>query len=461
MKKYDLKPSRENLLKTYKNDSIGRNADVFRFISILDAVEDAYSIALEGNWGSGKTFFVKQTKMVMDAYNEHIHFYEGDDREIIKSVHVDNLSIDLSKIQPQVCVYYDAWENDNDDDPILSLMYTILNSIDEDFSFREHSLLKIAAGLMEAFTGRDWEQIVDALKGKEPFDELKQSKNMEIRVNDFLQSLLPEHGNRLVVFIDELDRCKPSYAVRLLERIKHYFSNDQITFVFSVNVNELQHTIRKYYGNDFNASRYLDRFFDLRVTLPSPDMERFYQSITFHNTSYYDRVCMAVISKYHFELREIARYLQLTKIAAYELTHDERHRFSFADGKAFQFAIFYIAPIMMGLKVSSMKRYEDFIDGRDYTPLLEFADVLEWEYRNGLLARNETFDQEESSKKKVELKEKLRAVYMAIFGTVYTEGVYSKKVGAFEFNVNTKDRLLRIVGLTSPYTEVGKLQQNE
>ena len=64
MKKYDLEPSRENLLRTYKEDSIGRNADLIHFIAILDAIEDGCSIALDGNWGSGKTFFVKQAKMV-------------------------------------------------------------------------------------------------------------------------------------------------------------------------------------------------------------------------------------------------------------------------------------------------------------------------------------------------------------------------------------------------------------
>lgn len=287
--------------------------------------------------------------MVMDAYNEYIKSCTEDDRNIIKSVQTDKSVIDLSEMQPQVCVYYDAWENDNDDDPILSLVYTILNGADEDFSFREHSFLEIAAGLMQTFTGRDWKQIVDGLKGKDPLEGLKQSKHIELLVAEFLQSLLPEHGNRLVVFIDELDRCKPSYAVRLLERIKHYFSNDQITFVFSVNTNELQHTIRKYYGNDFNASRYLDRFFDLRIALPLPNMERFYRSISFDDTSYtYDIVCSAVIKTYHFELREVARYLRLARIAAYEPTHNGKYDFFLRTKRALRFSLLISCPSCWG-----------------------------------------------------------------------------------------------------------------
>ena len=308
---------------------------------------------------------------------------------------------------------------------------------------------------MQTFTGRDWKQIVDGLKGKDSLEGLKQSKHIETLVAEFLQSLLPEHGNRLIVFIDELDRCKPSYAVRLLERIKHYFSNDQITFVFSVNTNELQHTIRKYYGNDFNASRYLDRFFDLRVALSLPDMERFYRSISFDDTSYtYDMVCSAVIKTYHFELREVARYLRLARIAAYEPTHSEKYQFIFPDERAFQFALYYIVPIMLGVKVSDVERYKDFIEGRDYTPLLELAEVLGMRYFEKLLARDETFNEEEGSKTVVKLETKLQDVYEAIFGTSYTESVYSKTVGELSFNDRTKAGLLRIVGLTSRYNKI-------
>lgn len=86
--------------------------------------------------------------------------------------------------------------------------------------------------------------MVEALRGDSPIEAIKTQKDIKKQVDDFLESLLPEKGNRLVVFIDELDRCKPSYAVRLLERIKHYFDHDRVTFVFSVNTKELHHTIK-------------------------------------------------------------------------------------------------------------------------------------------------------------------------------------------------------------------------
>lgn len=62
MKSIELQPNKENLLRTFELDAIERNVDIYRFINLLNAIEDNCSVALDGAWGSGKTFFVKQTK---------------------------------------------------------------------------------------------------------------------------------------------------------------------------------------------------------------------------------------------------------------------------------------------------------------------------------------------------------------------------------------------------------------
>lgn len=72
MRNYELKPTYNNLFSTYIEDSILRNKDLFYFIKILDTMNDSCSIALNGAWGSGKTFFVKQAKMILDAHNDSI-----------------------------------------------------------------------------------------------------------------------------------------------------------------------------------------------------------------------------------------------------------------------------------------------------------------------------------------------------------------------------------------------------
>ncbi len=459
MKAYDLQPTYENLLNTFTNDTIGRNSDVFHFIDILDNAEDNCSIALEGKWGSGKTFFVKQAKMVLDAHNDFLSNTCEEDRKKIKNLRASFYRNSAPELQPEVCVYYDAWENDNDDDPILSLVYTILHSTESDFSFKDTSCLKVAAGILEVFSGREWTQLIEGLKGENALDKLKQDKAVEEKVHEFLESLLPEKGNRLVIFIDELDRCKPSYAVKLLERIKHYFVDDKITFVFSVNVDELQYTIRNYYGEGFNGSRYLDRFFDLRISLPAPNMQKYYQSLGFFDRDYYyDMVCDAVIKTYHFELREIARYLRLTKIAAYEPTHSSSYHFSFADGKAVQFCLYYVVPIMIGLKVLNASKYTEFVEGRDYTPLLDVSKTVYARIFDRLLDGNETYSkrEEQQGKKLVTIESKLKLVYSALFENDYTLDRRDIAIGDLEFSAETKESLLRTASLLSGYASIDK-----
>lgn len=452
MKTYDLKPTYENLLEAYRNDSIGRNADVFHFTSILDSIEGACSIAIDGNWGSGKTFFVKQVKMVMDAHNSFIST-DNDERSEIVSIRKKHYRQKEFDLQPQICVYYDAWENDNDSDPIMSLIFSILNSVDSDFSFINRDCLKIGASIMEVFTGRAWMQVISEPRGDSPLDSIKGQKGTKELVDAFLESLLPEKGNRLVIIIDELDRCKPSYAVRLLERIKHYFDHDRITFVFSVNTNELHHTVKKYYGDGFDGSRYLDRFFDLRVTLPPPNLKNFYFNLGFNNTHYiYDVVCDSVIKAHHFELREIARFLRLAKVAAHDATHGNS-QFLFPEEKAIQFCLVYIVPIMIGLKLRSAQRYDDFIQGIDHTPLIEILNHVKlYGIFNELLSSGESYADGNNQTVHVTVADKLKKVYDAIFVQNYEGTVYETMIGALKFTTDTKDILMRTAGLFSKYT---------
>lgn len=231
--------------------------------------------------------------------------------------------------------------------------------------------LQIAGAIAEFFTGKKVNALVELAKTDDPFAALKKQKDIHVLISEFLKSILPEQGNRLIIFIDELDRCKPSYAVQLLERIKHYFSDESVTFVFSVNLDELQHTIKKYYGNGFDACRYLDRFFDLRVTLPPANTTRYYQKIGLNNDrSYvYEKVCKAVIETNKFELREIAKYYRLAKAAAYQATHGREGHFGFSDGRALQFCLLIFVPIMLGTKISNFERYDNFINGKDGTSI--------------------------------------------------------------------------------------------
>ena len=87
MKNYSLEPTEENAWKLLQKNPIRRNEYVFQFVRLLTHMEDGcYSVALNGDWGSGKTFFVKQVKLILDAFNSQSHVGD-DEREKIRTLY--------------------------------------------------------------------------------------------------------------------------------------------------------------------------------------------------------------------------------------------------------------------------------------------------------------------------------------------------------------------------------------
>jgi hypothetical protein len=77
----------------------------------------------------------------------------------------------------------------------------------------------------------------------------------------------PEH-RKLVIVVDELDRCRPDYALSLLEIIKHFFDVPHVHFVLGVNMSELENSVKARYGAGINAGLYLQKFVKVTMGLP-------------------------------------------------------------------------------------------------------------------------------------------------------------------------------------------------
>lgn len=113
---------------------------------------------------------------------------------------------------------------------------------------------------------------------KEDFlEEIKLSEEVKNSIKDILDKIL-EKNEKLLLIIDELDRCKPSYAVKVLERIKHFFNDDRIVIFLAVNTRELSHTIKKFYGSYFNSGYYLEKLFDYKVDIPIVQQDRYFRN---------------------------------------------------------------------------------------------------------------------------------------------------------------------------------------
>ena len=124
---YEL-PTDDVIINCLANDVIDRNQDVVNFCSIIDSFKYSTIVSLDGSWGSGKTFFVKQVKMLIDekcnpsTLDKHV--LEGLSRALGAN---PGLYQNLSFIRKHSTVYYDAWQNDDDTDPILSILFSVIN----------------------------------------------------------------------------------------------------------------------------------------------------------------------------------------------------------------------------------------------------------------------------------------------------------------------------------------------
>lgn len=134
-------------------------------------------------------------------------------------------------------------------------------------------LSKITKELPEIFANITKEKI------SEFKDEKKSLKDFKESFSTFANSLT--HGSKgqfmppLIVFVDELDRCKPTYAVELLETMKHFFNVQWVVFVLGIDRKQLSHSVRCLYGNEMDADGYLKRFINHEFTLPNPPRRKY------------------------------------------------------------------------------------------------------------------------------------------------------------------------------------------
>lgn len=194
-------------------------------------------------------------------------------------------------------IYFNAWENDCGEDPLVSLATLIYKKIDTEDEDLKNSF-KSAIGAMALFAGKSiLRGVVTKLLGNHVSEEIAQrtgdilengidaflEKNRSVIGNELIENsnkkvaftkefkdtltkvvsqILTRTGKPLVLFIDELDRCRPTYAIEVLERIKHLFEVYGLKIVIACDIVQLSESVKSIYGSNFNALGYLQRFFD-------------------------------------------------------------------------------------------------------------------------------------------------------------------------------------------------------
>lgn len=360
----------------YANDKLGRRESVDVVSNIIRSSEEPLVLALNAPWGHGKTTFLRMLREDLRA-NE------------IRSV------------------YFNAWESDYIEDPFVALLGDTDQQLKNLHSTHTASLtqhlatakklggkiiraaipvaVKLGtAGLLDLndFTEEALAEAAEKFSADQidAYVEAKNSVNsFREEIGNIAKSLYSDESSLPLIFIvDELDRCRPTHAVRLLEIVKHFFSIDRVVFVIALDPEQLAHSIRVLYGNEMDVDGYLKRFFDLELNLPKPNAEQFlnaqferfglndfFEARNQHPETRYDLDRLRSMFKHLFEglnfsYRERERAFSLLALAVRSTPQNH-----------------YLHPLMLAnliiLKIKNPRLYKNFIGKR-----ARAKDVLEY-----------------------------------------------------------------------------------
>lgn len=250
----------------FEDDLLGREKAGKTLSEALDRIEDPLVVALNGRWGTGKSYFLQRW------VGAHEHQNQG----------------------KALTVYFDAFANDYQSDPLVSLISTLANRLPEDQKPQLKQLQKVAKtfirpatrlglalasfGATEALSDLG-DAAIEAVKGEADkalgaFWEREQGR--QVAMEEFHTAIKAltrieecDEATPLVIVIDELDRCRPDYALDVLEVIKHFFAVPHVHFVLGVNLKALEKSVKARYGAEIDATAYLQKF--LSITLELPD----------------------------------------------------------------------------------------------------------------------------------------------------------------------------------------------
>ena len=368
MKRQDVDTNNiEEISILLKKDLLNRNIDLYALLNFINGVDGSMILNIDGAWGTGKSVFLKELEYV-GTTKEYIEYGKKEYKTIV------------DKFKKEYFVFYfNSWEHDLYNNPLESLICELLmkiaseegvedkiDGIKEEISetlkkvgseFFSRGIKKITSGLIE---------FKEFVEEKKDFTPIITSMNTQKEaINLLIQKLSSITEKRILIIVDELDRCKPSYAVELLEIVKHFFTHDDVVFLFGTNKSELEHTIKSLYGQGFNGYKYLNRFFDFEFSLPDVNNEKYANE---KHVKYVGGTVNSTIAKtgnlFNFTMRDIDRFYLLFNTLNLNTPYS-------SDDSTFINHIVMVYAI--ALKIDNGSKYNNFINGSGETSFLDYC----------------------------------------------------------------------------------------
>jgi len=329
-------------------DSLNRKNEIELFKKILQNAVGPYVISIDAPWGTGKTYFTKCIKNEIE--------------DEIKSI------------------YINAWESDYNVDPLITIISELKKIIPpSDFDSLKDKYISVSKLVLPTAIKLatsaiiDFDKITDSiseigekvvLKKIEDYESEKESiEHLKSELKAIAENI---NLKKIVVFIDELDRCRPNYAIEFLERVKHFFDLEGYIFVLSIDEAQLLESIKVLYGLNFEAEKYLRRFIDYKYILKSKIQKKYVENIV-------RRIGLDEIMRKHLNLEDyiqhfinIITYLsQINKLTARDINQivSQINLTFITLNKGTKIQLCDLLITLVFLKYKNKKLYYEFVSG--------------------------------------------------------------------------------------------------
>lgn len=332
-----------------------------QFIAIEhEYVEGSLVLALTSKYGSGKTTFLEMWKKKLESKDE------SSNRPLVISLN--------------------AWESDYYGDPLFAIISALIECLQDNN--------KSVKGLVDAAKNFGWfataigNQIVHKVTGidviaagtlaekkegerdqsnqtiPDSFSIYQERKFAMESLKREIKSFVASSEPKVLFLVDELDRCKPDYAIAYLETIKHIFDIKGAVFLLAADRQQLENSAKSAFGPNLDFEEYYRKFVHREIALPSISGDG-YQNIVSKYVSYYiekegARHCFMKLDYYRVdEISNIISALKLTPRQIQEVFRVLGHIFATTeDKKGYLLWCLALGTILMAvLKVGDPKMF--------------------------------------------------------------------------------------------------------
>lgn len=293
----------------FENCKLERESIADNLTKIIEGIKGSFVLGVDSPWGTGKSTFIEMWQK----------------------------KLELERSEDIFTIYFNAWENDFHGEILLALVGELEKYLEKYLVKTSKSVTKkdlkttassIGSNVIKklTFDTLDLKELykeLDGTKERQLFNKYKEYNDLKESIKKNLREIKTKLGvKKVVFFIDELDRCRPNYAVETLEKLKHLFEVKDYIFVLSLDKEQLSHSVSTIYGEGMDSVGYLRRFIDMDYLLPMPDKDKYIDyllekhnlNVNKRNNFYFERMIRGFAKEDRVSLRDLEKLFYQVKL---------------------------------------------------------------------------------------------------------------------------------------------------